>query len=49
MVQSSALISFRVEHDMTRKELSDFLGLYRREDLLKEWELQSKRYRDRTG
>lgn len=41
MVQSSALISFRVEHDMTRKELSDFLGLYRREDLLKEWELQS--------
>lgn len=41
MVQSSALISFRTEHDMTRKELSDFLGLYRREDLLKEWELQS--------
>lgn len=41
MVQSSALISFRTEHNMTRKELSDFLGLYRREDLLKEWELQS--------
>lgn len=41
MVQSSALLSFRIEHDMTRKELSDFLGLYRREDLLKEWELQS--------
>ncbi len=41
MVQSSALLSFRIEHDMTRKELSDFLGLYRKEDLLKEWELQS--------
>ena len=41
MVQSSALLSFRIEHDMTRKELSDFLGLYRRDDLIKEWELQS--------
>ncbi len=41
MIQSSALISFRTKHNMTRKELSDFLGLYRQEDLIKEWELQS--------
>lgn len=41
MVTSNMLKSFRTKHNMTRKELSDFLGLYRQEALLKEWETES--------
>lgn len=38
MTNNNEILAFRKKHDMTRKELSDFLGLYKKEDLLKEWE-----------
>lgn len=41
MVTSDILKSFRIKHNMTRKELSDFLGLYRQEALLKQWETEA--------
>ena len=38
MENINELVVFRTTHDMSRKELSDFLGLFRQEALIKEWE-----------
>lgn len=38
MENINELVVFRTTHDMSRKELSDFLGLFRQESLIKEWE-----------
>ena len=38
MENVNELVVFRTTHDMSRKELADFLGLFRQEALIKEWE-----------